>query len=481
MTEIQFHGWPATALDGYPVGATELTATQAGEAVALSWNANGAAASTFVVERKTGDGEWQGIASGLDAAEYTDTTVACDGTVYSYRVVASRGEAVAYSATAEISPYRHGEGEGLHAVYRFPYVSTDADDSVVAVATNAVYVAAAAADEERAIIAGVEGSHTNVFVSWTGKLIVPFDGAYRFYATADDAVSVYIDDINVLCNPSASVWEGKAKSDDVSLKAGEHDILVQYWQGAGASGCTLSWGGAVVEEPIPASQLVPVPPTGIPEPWEGARTFTRDAASLFPGNVRVNQDGSIDLSFCGEDLYKYPTGYFYMWRRYSGDFTFITKMSFIGPARNGQKGGVMVRSSLDAAAPFESLIMRRNSWDMTCKRRTTKGGGIVEPDTLDGKGNWTVRAASTVWFRVTRRGNVFTSSYRTATSPWTELYKYEDKNGIYGDTVYIGPCTTYLQLNDVNWGTHVDAIPYYLWRFSDVKLRTPAGARLILR
>ena len=301
VAEIQFYGWPATALDGYPVGATELTAVQVGAAVALNWNANGAA-SIFTVERKAGEGDWLTLASGLAATAYVDATVACDGTAYAYRVVTVKGEAMASSKTTAIIPYEHGGGNGLHAVYRFPYVSTNVGESVVATATNAVAIAAATAEEERALIDGVEGSHTNVFVTWTGKLIVPFDGAYRFYAAADDAVSVYIDDDNVLCNPSVVVRDGEIRSAAVTLTAGEHDILVQYWQGEGASGCTLFWDGAVMKEPIPASQLVPVPPGTLPEPWEGARTFTRDASSLFPGNVRVNPDGSFDFSFCGEDL-----------------------------------------------------------------------------------------------------------------------------------------------------------------------------------
>ena len=170
-----------------------------------------------------------------------------------------------------------------------------------------------------------------------------------------------------------------------------------------------------------------------------------------------------------------------MWRQYKGDFTFTVKLAFIGPQLNGQKGGVMVRSALDAAAPFETLVMRRNAWDLTCKHRTTQGGGIVEPKTIDGRGNWSVKAASTVWMRICRRGNVFTSLYRTATTAWTELYRYEDVNGVYGDTVYVGPVTSYIALTDEQWATSLYAKAYYSWRFSGVELRPFTGLRFILR
>ena len=83
--------------------------------------------------------------------------------------------------------------------------------------------------------------------------------------------------------------------------------------------------------------------------------------------------------------------------------------------------------------------------------------------------------------RICRRGNVFTSLYRTATTAWTELYRYEDVNGSYGDTVYVGPVTSYLALTDEQWATSLHAKAYYSWRFSEVELRPFTGLRFILR
>ena len=127
--------------------------------------------------------------------------------------------------------------------------------------------------------------------------------------------------------------------------------------------------------------------------------------------------------------------------------------------------------------------MRRNSWDLTCKRRTAQGGSISEPKTLTGQGNWTVKAGgSVVWLRIRRQGNVISSFLRRTTDAmWTELYRYEDVGGNYGSTVYVGPFSTYLALSDDAWDASLDANPYYSWRFRDMELQPFVGLRFILR
>ena len=478
VAELQFFGWPAATLAEYPAGATDLVAEQSGASVVLSWTDNGVN-SSFTIQRSVNGGEWAAVAEGVTASSWTDSAVALDGTRYAYRVDSVKGEAVSYSAPAAIVPYARGDGTGLHAEYLWPYVSTNIGESVVAVATNAPFIASAAAEDFSPIVAGVEGSCTNVFVTWSGTLTAPFSGGYVFYAAADDAVSLWIDGTNVLRRGWASATGAELESSPIALSAGEHDILVKYWQGEGAYGCAISWGGMVEKETIPATQLKPAVRRAIPEPWEGARSFTPDPTKDFPGDLRVNGDGSFDFAFSGEDMYRRPSGYNFMWRTFTGDFTVTAKFEHVGPTVTGPKCGLMVRSDLDAAAPFESLMIRINGYAVTCKRRTTYGGSIAEPSTIDGVGNWSTRGAKTAWMRIKRTGNVFTYSYRTEASEWKVLYEFTDTNGNYGETVYLGPMASFIQLTtEEAWTTSTWAPAQYFWHVSDIKAEAPTGFRI---
>ena len=267
ICEIQFYGYLSTAYDGYAIGAVDLAAVQDGASVALSWKDNGYGTS-FNVERSTDGGTtWTALASGLSATSYTDADVALDGTEYRYRIASVSGEAVSYSATVRCVPYVHGDGEGLHRSALFPFISTAATEMAEYVSTGAVKIADATLAEARPMIEGVEGSHTNVYVTWTGKLIVPFAGSYKFTAAAKGMVSVWIDDSNVTRYSAASGYT-ELTSGATALTAGEHDIRVAYWQGVANSGCTLYWDGAVAKEAIPLSQLKPVVPNALPEPGD---------------------------------------------------------------------------------------------------------------------------------------------------------------------------------------------------------------------
>ena len=230
------------------------------------------------------------------------------------------------------------------------------------------------------------------------------------------------------------------------------------------------------------TQLKPAVRRSIPEPWEGARSFTPDPTRDFPGDVRVNGDGSFDFAFSGEDMYRRPSGYNFMWRRFKGDFKFTAKFEHVGPAVTGPKCGLMVRGDLAADAPFESLMIRVNGYAVTGKRRVVYGGSIAEPATIDGVGNWSTHGAQTVWMRICRTGNAFIYSYRTASSAWKTLYEFTDTNGNYGETVYLGPMASFIQLGtEESWTTSTWAPAQYFWRVSDIKAETPVGTCVILQ
>jgi len=486
VCEIQFYGWPVSALSGYPVGALDVAAERADGAVVLNWKEAGYE-SDFRVERRIAGGEWETIAANVSEATYTDTTVEA-GTRYDYRVVAVNGENEAYSLSCACLPYVRGDGEGLHTEYRFPYVMCDVGDRLAAVATGTVDIASAALEEARPIVPGVADTHTNVFVSWTGKLIVPFDGTWNLAAEADGMVSVHLDSESILRYDSR--YAAKTLSTSMTLAAGEHDLTVIYWQGVGSSGCRLYWENQGVRELIPASQLKAVVPNALPSPWEGAKIFAADE-TCYPGDVRVNDDGTIDLAFAGADNSRTTygdNGYVFLWQSFKGDFTAVMEITLPIGKKSGEKGGLMLRAGLNALSPFEAFSLRGNNYELGLRCRRNVGGDISEPDTVAGKDTWAVKCTGgTIQMRLKRRMGVFTFSYRKAAgAAWTEIYTFTDTHGVYGDTVYLGPTASNVTLNrndppNANWASSSYRQARYAWRITGFEVKPAKGLQLILR
>ena len=194
--ELQLYGWLESDLAGLAADVSDLAVSYgATPSATLTWTP--VKYGTYTIERKTGDGEWTEVASGLSAATttWTDTGVTA-GTRYTYRVKTVNGANEAYSLGCEAIPYAAGNGVGLHGVWSRPYSTMDVGEAVVSVETNAVI------NFENATVGG---ETENFFVRWTGKLIVPFAGDYTFDAEADDTVALWIDGAPVLYR---SVTEG---------------------------------------------------------------------------------------------------------------------------------------------------------------------------------------------------------------------------------------------------------------------------------
>ena len=482
ICEIQFYGYPSTAYNGYAIGAVDFAADwNGGATVELSWKDNGYGTS-FNVERSTDGGTtWAAIASGLSATSYTDADITLDGAERLYRIASVSGTEVSYSKTARVVPYVRGDGVGLHRSALFPFISTEATDMTEYVSTSAVSIADAALADARPMIDGVEGSHTNVYVTWTGKLIVPFAGSYTFTAAAKGMVSVWINDSNVTRYSAASGYT-ELTSGATTLAAGEHDIRVAYWQGAADHGFTLYWDGAVAKEAIPVSQLKPVVPNALPEPWEGVRSITSSAAEFYPSDSRVNADGTFDLAFTGADI-NYTDGrirgHNFLYRSFTGDFKMTLKMNALS-WKTGEKGGLKVAANLTEASPFEAFFLRGNKTLGLRARRSS----LSEPKSLDGKSAWaTPYTSSTIYMRLERKGSVFTYSYRASkTDRWTAIYRYDDgETGFYGDTVYVGPVATCVNLGAGSWEGDSYRTARYTWRFSEIDIHSPRGACILLR
>jgi hypothetical protein len=93
------------------------------------------------------------------------------------------------------------------------------------------------------------------YVRWTGLLRVPKDGRYTFYLESDDGSRLWIDGRPVVENGGLHPME--EKSGEMTLKAGEYEIKVEFFENMGEAGCRVSWEvEGIAKEPIPESALL---------------------------------------------------------------------------------------------------------------------------------------------------------------------------------------------------------------------------------
>ena len=213
------------------------------------------------------------------------------------------------------------------------------------------------------------------------------------------------------------------------------------------------------------------------------RLFARSDSVTCVGNVRVNGDGTIDFAYGGEDLSWGNNGYDFIWHPIKGDFTLKAVMESLAWDNSwwGPKAGLMVRSSLDASSMMRVYGVKRSGgylYVVGRQKTLAAPSSIYEQKMIDGKeGSSISYAPMLTYVRLQRVGNTFTFFYRTsAAAPWTKLYEYEDTNGEYGETVYVGPAAFGEGAGNGNL-----AVPYYRWRFSNVNLSTPKGTIFVVR
>ena len=304
-----------------------------------------------------------------------------------------------------------------------------------------------------------------------------------FDAEADDTVTLWIDGNPVLYRQSLDGTAQTAPGGALALTAGEHDIVMTWFQTGGDNLCRLYWSGPVARAVIPASQLVPVP-SALPEDWAGARTFNGVASANNPGDVRFNGDGTIDLAYGGNDLWLSENGYSFLWKPMKGDFNCVTRVAFIGQSiydSVAYKGGLMVRSALDAAAPFEACVIKMESSHLRIggKRCTARGNQPADGGNyIDGAKGWSERVSDDdtgCWLRMRREGNTITYAYRKDNGGWKVVYSFDVSPDVYGETVYVGlTSTSYI-------GADYSRKPTYDWRFSKVRVGPIPGMPLIVR
>lgn len=102
-------------------------------------------------------------------------------------------------------------------------------------------------------------STTNFSFQYTGYVTVPATGTYTFYTSSDDGSRLYIGTTLVVDNNFSQAQT--ERSGTISLQAGTHALTVQYGQGGGGYGLSVSYDGpTITKTTIPDSALSTIPP-----------------------------------------------------------------------------------------------------------------------------------------------------------------------------------------------------------------------------
>jgi cytochrome c2 len=91
-------------------------------------------------------------------------------------------------------------------------------------------------------------------LKFSGSINIPRNGKYTFFTTSDDGSRLYIDSKEVVDNDG--IHPASEKQGDIELSAGEHPIVVTYFQGAADIELKVEWSGPDVQrQEIPKTVL----------------------------------------------------------------------------------------------------------------------------------------------------------------------------------------------------------------------------------
>lgn len=94
----------------------------------------------------------------------------------------------------------------------------------------------------------------NFYVVWTGFIRVPADGKYTFFLESDDGSRLLIDGKEVVDN--GGTHDMAESSGRAELKAGDHEIKVEFFDAEEDAGCIFSWQSeGKAKEVVPAGVL----------------------------------------------------------------------------------------------------------------------------------------------------------------------------------------------------------------------------------
>jgi signal transduction histidine kinase/CheY-like chemotaxis protein/ligand-binding sensor domain-containing protein len=94
-----------------------------------------------------------------------------------------------------------------------------------------------------------------LYARWSGKLRITTAGDYTFFLAANDAGRLWIDGKQIVSSTSVSIPTNEPidsieRSAAVTLTAGDHDVLLEYFNRNGREGCRLSWSSGEIRKQV---------------------------------------------------------------------------------------------------------------------------------------------------------------------------------------------------------------------------------------
>jgi len=140
----------------------------------------------------------------------------------------------------------------------------------------------------------------NFYVRWTGVLKTPKDGRYKFYLDSDDGSRLFVDGKEVVNN--GGTHDMSEVSGETQLKAGDHEIKVEFFDAEEDAGCIFSWEPPdMAKAVVPASILFHKSSGSEPglmaeffQTEEGSEDFPDFPASKKPDLKRVDKDINVE-------------------------------------------------------------------------------------------------------------------------------------------------------------------------------------------
>ena len=366
---------PTETIPNAPSG---LVATVASNTlVNLSWSDNSSDESGFRVERQTGTGNFQVIASpSAGTTSYSDSSVA-ESTTYTYRILGFNN-----AGTSGASNVQQVTIPGP----TLPPVET------IDAPTN---------------LTGTVNSTSSISINWLEHEASDVD--YRVERQKDGGIFIQVAEM------AANI---RTFQDTGLVSSTRYTYRVYAFSQNATSGYSNTASGVTL---APESTVNPIEPVDEVFSVNDIGAEIQDGTSLYDSENDVFR-----LSASGGQIWGTEDDFHYVYREITGDVETTVKVSSLIAGDEFGKAGIMFRESSDVDARHAFLTVSAGK-GVAFERRLEAGGGT----TRSGKGN----VAAPIWLRLIKEGTYISAYYSEDGDNWSFLS--EDIID-FSDTIFIG-------------------------------------------
>jgi len=167
------------------------------------------------------------------------------------------------------------------------------------------------------------------------------------------------------------------------------------------------------------------PSTPLPATW-----YQTEVGNHAPG-FSAFKDGKFHIESYGADIEGSSDHFRFVYRSLVGDGSIVARRAFINKINRTSKAGIMIRESLQPNSAYSSLTYSPRDYTRVRERMATAGGTIDNPDDYPNL-HWLELYP---WYKITRVGNVITSSVSRDQINWIQMAQ---ETIAMGPQVYVG-------------------------------------------